>query len=139
MRRMVRGRNNLVRLAAAAVVLGWAIPAGATIQNLALLPITEPFRCVVCHVESPENGGGTTLNAFGADFVTNLHVWDATLANQDSDRDGCLNGVELGDSDGDGAADGNIERLTTNPGAADCGASPDVTTWGELKALFESR
>jgi hypothetical protein len=35
--------------------------------------------------------------------------------------------------------DGNIDRLTTNPGVADCGASLDPTSWGELKALFESR
>jgi hypothetical protein len=136
---MVRGGNNLVRLAALAVALGWAIPVVATPQDLALLPICAPFRCLVCHVESPENGGGTTLNVFGAGFLANLRCWNAVLADQDSDRDGCLNGVELGDSDGDGVADGNIDRLTTNPGAADCGASPDVTTWGELKALFESR
>ena len=83
--------------------------------------------------------GRTPLNVFGADFLANLRRWDAALAGLDSDGDGCLNGVELGDSDGDGVADGNIERLTSNPGAADCGSSLDVTTWGSLKALFESR
>jgi hypothetical protein len=139
MRRMVRCGRYLARLAALAVALGWAIPVIATPLEMAKLPVVEPFRCAVCHVESPENGGGTALNAFGADFLGNLRRWNAALADRDSDRDGCLNGVELGDSDGDGAADGNAERLVSNPGVADCGASLDVTTWGELKALFESR
>jgi hypothetical protein len=139
MGRTDRYGNTLVRLAALAVVLGWAIPVVATTQDMALLPIYDPLRCLICHTENPEGGGETTLNVFGADFLANLRHWNGTLAEMDSDSDGCLNGVELGDSDGDGVADGNISRLTSNPGAADCGSSLDPTTWGELKALFESR
>ncbi len=135
----MRFGNNLARLAALAVVLVWAIPVAATPQDMAKLPVFEPYRCAVCHVESPENGGDTTLNPFGNDFLANLRRWNLALAELDSDSDGCLNGVELGDSDGDAVADGNTDRLTSNPGAADCGSSLDVTTWGELKALFESR
>jgi hypothetical protein len=139
MRRLVQGGINLVRLAAIAVVLNWALPVLATPQDMVGVPIFEPFRCLVCHLESPEHGGGTALNGFGNDYLANLRRWNAALAVLDSDRDGCLNGVELGDSDGDRVADGNIERLVSNPGVADCGSSLDATTWGELKALFESR
>jgi hypothetical protein len=139
MRRRDQGGINLVRLAAIAAGLLAAAPVLATSIDMAKLPIYEPFRCLVCHVDSPEHGGGTALNGFGSDFLANLRRWNATLALQDSDRDGCLNGVELGDSDGDRRPDGNIERLASNPGVADCGSSFDPTTWGELKALFESR
>jgi len=135
---MVRYGSNAARFAALAVALGWAVPVLATPQDLAKVPIVEPFRCTICHVESPE-GGGTALNIFGTDFLGNLRRWNAALAELDSDGDGCLNGVELGDSDGDAVADGNADRLTSNPGVADCGSSLDVTTWGDLKALFESR
>jgi hypothetical protein len=135
------GQSGKVRgqWAAIAVVLVCASPVVATSLDMAKLPLSEPFRCTVCHAENPEAGGGTELNVFGVDFLANLRVWNAALAELDSDRDGCLNGVELGDSDGDRVADGNIDHLTTNPGAADCGSSLDGATWGELKALFESR
>jgi hypothetical protein len=139
MRRTVRDGNNLVRYAALAVALSWVIPVTATTLDMAKLPIVEPFRCAICHVESPEHGGGTALNLFGSDFLNNLRRWNADVADLDSDRDGCLNGVELGDSDGDRVADGNITFLSTNPGVADCGSSLDPTTWGDLKALFETR
>lgn len=139
MRRTAQQVTTRVQWAALAVMLGYAGPVAATVTDMARLPIHEPFRCLICHVESPENGGGTALNLFGDAFLANLRAWNATLADLDSDRDGCLNGVELGDSDGDRVADGNIDRLATNPGVADCGSSLDATTWGELKALFESR
>lgn len=126
-------------LAALVAVLAGALPALATTQDMARLPISEPYRCLICHVGDPDHGGGTGLNHFGNDYLANLRRWSATLAALDSDHDGCANGVELGDSDGDGVADGNIERLASNPGAPDCGSSFDATTWGELKALFEDR
>jgi hypothetical protein len=128
----------MVQWAAIAVTLCCGGPVAATVADMAGLPIQEPFRCAICHVGGPDTGGAE-LNLFGADFLANLRVWNAALAELDSDRDGCLNGVELGDSDGDRVGDGNIVRLSTNPGVADCGASLDPTSWGELKALFESR
>ncbi len=82
------------------------------------------------------------MNPFGVDFRGNNRVWNAVLAQMDSDDDGCLNGVELGDSDGDGQLDGNIHEENGNPGVADdcgSGALTDEVTWGALKALFSSR
>ena len=59
----------------------------------------------------------------------------------DSDGDGCLNGVELGDADANGQADGNVTALQSNPGnGTDCGSnSVDSTTWTELKGLFNRK
>lgn len=119
-------------------VVACAWPALATNQDMSRLPIYEPYRCLICHVGDPGHGSAV-LNQFGNDYLANLRRWNASLAALDSDLDGCSNGVELGDVNGDMVIDGNIDRLASNPGAADCGSSHDATTWGELKALFESR
>ncbi len=114
-------------------------PATASEADLEQLPVVEPFRCLLCHVADPDQTGRTELNPFGRDYLDNLRTWDDALATLDSDGDGCTNGVELGDVDGDGSTDGNIDRLQSNPGAPnDCGgASVDSRTWGELKSLFD--
>ncbi len=112
----------------------------ATQQYMDRLPVVDPHRCLTCHlVENPE-GGNTSLNPFGIDFDINGRVWDYHLANLNSDGDGCLNGVELGDSDGDGVADGNVTEQAGNPSVPDnCGSGSlvDEKTWDALKAMFD--
>ncbi len=74
------------------------------------------------------------------DFLANGRLWDSDLATLDSDNDGCLNGVEVGDSDGDGNSDGNVTEQAGNPGVFDdCGSGSlvDEKTWGTLKAMFD--
>ena len=141
----VAARPRSTFLAAAIMVIAVAglpgasvQPAAATEADLQQLPVTEPFQCLLCHVSEPAQTG-SPLNPFGTDFLANLRTWDAALASLDSDGDGCTNGVELGDVDGDGQSDGNVDQLQSNPGAAnDCGgASVDSRTWGELKSLFD--
>lgn len=133
---MTLAHRSTFCLVAILVVAVACVPAGATEADLAALPpVTEPFQCAICHV-----GDNTPdLNPFGEDFLANGRIWDAGLAALDSDGDNCANGVELGDADGDGQNDGNVDSLQSNPGVAfDCGgASVDSRTWGELKALFD--
>ena len=114
----------------------------ATQADLAKLPVTLPNLCLACHVVANPVPGNQGLNPFGVDFLANGRIWDLDLANLDSDRDGCLNGVEVGDSDGDGNPDGNVDRQSGNPGVADeCGSGSlvDERTWGALKAMFDGR
>lgn len=130
-------------LATAAVALCLAAPSvRATEQDMAQLPLTEPFACLSCHAVSDPGPGSFDLNLFGEDFLQNGRVWDSNLAHLDSDGDTCLNGVEVGDSDGDGFADGNVEEQAGNPGVSDhCGSGSlvDEKTWGALKAMFDGR
>lgn len=131
--------------AAAAVVLTtvacvpWAATGWATEADLARLPVTAPFLCLSCHTqESP--GGSAPLNVFGEDYLANGRRWDLDLAQLDSDDDGCTNGAENGDVDGNGRADGNVTEQAGNPGVADdCGSGHlvDEKAWGALKAVFD--
>jgi hypothetical protein len=119
-----------------------AIPALATEADLARLPVAVPNLCASCHVSDQPSAADFTLNSFGVDYLANGRLWDSNLANLDSDGDGCLNGVEVGDSDGDGEPDGNVESQAGNPGVPDeCGAGSlvDEKTWGALKAMFDGR
>lgn len=112
----------------------------ATNLDMSRLPVVVPNLCLSCHTVVSPTAGNAALNAFGLDFRANGRVWDSNLAALDSDRDGCLNGVEVGDSDGDGDADGNVTSQAGNPGVADdCGSGPlvDERTWGTLKAMFD--
>jgi hypothetical protein len=103
-----------------------------------LPPVVDPFRCLICHQTDPGVTGDSSLNSFGDDFLANGLVWNDVLADMNSDGDGCSNGMELGDVDGNGQNEGNVDLLQNNPGADDCsGASVDGRTWGELKALFD--
>ncbi len=117
-----------------------AVPALATDVDMARLPVTEPNLCLACHTTAQPTSAGFELNPFGEDYLANGRLWDANLASQDSDGDGCLNGVEVGDSDGDGEPDGNVDRQAGNPGVPDeCGSGSlvDEKTWGALKAMFD--
>ena len=117
-------------------------PALATPEDMDLLPVTAPNLCRTCHTTADPRPGSTQLNDFGLDFLTNGRVWDSNLAQMDSDGDGCLNGVEVGDSDGDGNADGNVDEQAGNPGVVDnCGSGDlvDEKTWDALKAMFDAR
>lgn len=119
-----------------------AVPALATDVDMARLPVTEPNLCLACHTTANPTSAGFELNPFGEDYLANGRLWDANLASQDSDGDGCLNGVEVGDSDGDGEPDGNVDRQAGNPGVPDeCGSGSlvDEKTWGALKAMFDGR
>jgi hypothetical protein len=117
-----------------------AAEAGATDFDMSLLPVTAPNLCLSCHTAASPTSGNRALNAFGRDFLANGRLWDLNLAQLDSDRDGCLNGVEVGDSDGDGRPDGNVTEQAGNPGVFDdCGSGSlvDEKTWGALKAMFD--
>lgn len=136
--------KRLVRLLAGAVVFlgASATAARATEADMARLPVTAPFECLACHTVSNPGPGSFALNPFGTDFLENGRIWDSNLAHLDSDGDNCLNGVEVGDSDGDGFADGNVQEQASNPGVDDdCGSGSlvDEKTWGALKAMFDGR
>lgn len=113
----------------------------ATEEDMTLLPVVEPFLCAVCHTMDDPVAGRSELNVFGLAFLAADRQWNSELASADSDGDGCTNGVELGDTDADGVADGNVTALQSNPGdGSDCGVnSVDATTWTELKGLFDRK
>ena len=119
-----------------------AVPGLATEVDQARLPVTVPNLCLSCHLDAQPSPANFELNPFGVDYLANGRIWDPNLANLDSDGDGCLNGVEVGDSDGDGEPDGNVESQAGNPGIPDeCGSGSlvDEKTWGALKAMFDGR
>ncbi len=121
-------------------VLLWGSNAQATEFYMNRLPVTSPNLCLACHTVDSPTTGNSTLNVFGLDFQANGRLWDSNLAQGDSDNDGCLNGVEVGDSDGDGNPDGNVTEQAGNPGVYDdCGSGSlvDEKTWGALKAMFD--
>jgi hypothetical protein len=129
-------------IALAVCVLASASAGLATDLDMAQIPVTSPNLCLTCHTSENPGPGDFELNLFGVDFLANGRLWDSTLAQLDSDDDGCLNGVEVGDSDGDGQPDGNVDEQAGNPGVHDeCGAGSlvDERTWGALKAMFDGR
>ena len=75
------------------------------------------YSCKTCHNKGsykPEN-----LNPFGKDYMDNKSMWDAILADKDSDGDGKTNGWELGDAEGiwkKGDEDPDPGRPIYNPG-----------------------
>lgn len=85
--------------------------------------------CITCH-NNPDGGLGCVasggmnpcLNPFGTAFRLNGRIWNATLANLDSDGDGFTNGQELQDPTGSwvlfSAAPGN-PNYVTRPGFND--------------------
>ena len=136
-----QGKWRLGLLVVLSLCLG-TTAALATEDDMAQLPVTEPFACLACHTSSDPTPGSFALNVFGEDFLQNGRIWDSNLAHLDSDGDNCLNGVEVGDSDGDGNADGNVEEQAGNPGVADeCGSGSlvDEKAWDALKAMFDGR
>ncbi|MFO7652248.1 MAG: hypothetical protein R6X25_00320 [Candidatus Krumholzibacteriia bacterium] len=117
------------------------VAATATEADMAELPMVQPNLCLTCHTVAAPQPASSELNPFGADFLANGRLWDQTLAQKDSDGDGCLNGAEIGDVDGDGQVDGNVTAQSGNPGVpGDCAANlADEQTWSSLKALFDGR
>ena len=101
---------------------------------------THP-ACIACHANA-EPTSASDLTAFGLDFQDALDEgWGPELAIRDSDGDGCTNGTELGDVDGDGQLDEGMTQQSSNPGVVgDCSsASIDEMTWSELKELFNGQ
>ncbi len=122
------------------LVLGGSGVVFATETDMLQLPVTSPHLCLACHMTTAPTSGDAELNPFGLDFLENGRVWDSNLAQLNSDDDGCLNGVEVGDSDGDGHPDGNVDEQSGNPGFPDeCGSDDlvDQKTWDALKAMFD--
>jgi hypothetical protein len=113
----------------------------ATSNHMTQLPLHSRFGCANCHAGATVTTITTTdLNPFGAAFNANGKIWNVTLAQLDSDGDGCKNGAELGDVNGNGEPDGHMTQESSNPGVAgDCDpANIDEQTWGELKSLFNN-
>jgi hypothetical protein len=140
MDRFARRGTPLSVTVTAAMLMLWAATAGATEFDMSRLPVQSPNLCLACHTVDAPTVGTAELNPFGADFLANGSLWDSNLAQLDSDDDGCLNGVEVGDSDGDGNPDGNVTEQAGNPGVGgDCGSGSlvDEKTWGTLKAMFD--
>ncbi len=96
---------------AAAVLCGGLVAdeASARAKRVSQVPNGSAFSCNTCHT----TGGGTPLNPFGLEVVTNFLTaagaagdvrWGPELAALDSDGDGVSNGAELGDPEGAWAA-----------------------------------
>jgi hypothetical protein len=129
-----------------ALVAGAAVVGLATTSDQSVLPIppeSSQFGCLNCHTLVQPTQSDHQLNPFGDDYLTAGRQWTPALAQQDSDEDGCTNGFELGDADGDGVLDQDEPGVSENgnPGEpGDCGgngALTDPQTWGALKALFQ--
>jgi len=73
----------------------------ATEFDMSKLPVSAPNLCLSCHTVDAPAANDREMNVFGLDFLANGRIWDLDLAQLDSDNDGCLNGVEVGDSDGE--------------------------------------
>lgn len=115
---MLRWKKFGALVILAALVGGWPIDSEARSFRVSQLPSGSVKSCANCHVNP---GGGGTRNAFGLEVQNNFLsggqvVWNARLAQLDSDGDGVPNGTELGDPDGDGTVDPNLP--VTNPGDA---------------------
>jgi len=100
-------------LALVALLCGSAL---ATDDDMARLPVVDPYLCAICHITSDPGPSSFELNPFGTAFLEAGRLWTTDLATADSDGDNCTNGVELGDTDADGIADGNVSTLQSNPG-----------------------
>ncbi len=79
--------------------------ADARSKRVRQVPNGSAASCNTCHTA----GGGSPLNPFGLEIVTNFLtatgpagdvIWGPELAALDSDGDGASNGAELGDPDG---------------------------------------
>ena len=134
--------HMVTSLAAAALLslplLAIVDDAAGTEALMTKLPSSSRFSCLICHTTAAPTVESNDVNPFGVDFVANGLKWDAILAAKNSDGDGCPNGFELGDRDGDGRLDPGLTSEPGNPGdPGDCTVAIDAATWGELKKLFE--
>ena len=139
-------RQTTGRMSVLLLLLLLAVSASATEDLQELLPLHVPFSCANCH----EPGATPTmsapaLNLFGLDFNNpeiGDNTWTSYLAGLDSDGDGCTNGAEVGDVDGNGRVDNGVTQESSNPGLeGDCSSASviDQKTWGQLKAMFNNR
>lgn len=111
--------------------------ASSTTDEMAKLPSSSRFQCLICHTTAEPVVGSSELNAFGIDFQQNERIWNRALALENSDEDNCANGFELGDADGDGVLDAGVEEENSNPGdPTDCLIAINERTWGKIKELF---
>ena len=123
--------------------------ANARSKRVRQVPNGSAASCNTCHTA----GGGSPLNPFGIEIVTNFLtaagppgdvIWGPELAALDSDGDGASNGAELGDPDGTWVAgDDNPEGEAFHPGDSESTPPlppPDTaveeTTWGQIKKLI---
>jgi cytochrome c peroxidase len=73
-------------------------------------------KCSTCHMAG-QMPSKTTLNTFGMEYRDNGKIWNAAIAQKDSDGDGVSNGKELGDPDGTWKkGDADRPGTITNPG-----------------------
>ena len=111
-------------------------PVAATPLLMSKLPAANPFRCLNCHVVQDPPASGAALNPFGQDFKNNRSVWDRVLVQKQSDGDNCTNGFEIGDEDGNGRLERNVNAERHNPGEMDCALQLNSAAWTALKELF---
>ena len=136
-------RQTTGRISVLALLLLVAAPVSATDELAGRLPL--PADCHSCHEAELPTSSDHALNVFGLDFNNPSlgdNNWTSYLAGLDSDGDGCTNGAELGDVDGNGHADNGVTEVSSNPGLdGDCSSASviDQATWGELKAMFNTR
>lgn len=117
------------------VLFGTIAPAWATPEFMQQLPVSSRFACLICHDTAEPLSAD--LNGFGTAFEQNGSQWNATLAAKSSDTDGCTNGFELGDENGDGKLDDtSLDAERYNPGNDDCELQLTDKAWGQLKQLF---
>ncbi len=135
------GLRCMTVLALTGAVAGLVAAVDATTGHMTQLPLHSRFGCANCHAGATTTQISTpALNPFGVDFRNNGMVWNAALAALDSDGDGCRNGAELGDVDGNGQPDVYATQESSNPGVPDCTAEIlDEQSWGALKSLFNAR
>lgn len=112
-------------------------PASGTIADMQKLPTFTRFQCLLCHTTAQPTAQNADLNAFGNDFLENGRIWNQALAMKNSDEDGCTNGFELSDRDGDGKPDFGAHAEESNPGnPTDCSVAFTRFNWGVLKKVF---
>jgi hypothetical protein len=127
-----------------AVVCVSASSAGATDLDAAKIPPNN-YGCTLCHsgpsatVDFIPPGGSESFTSFGEQWLgldadPDNRSW-ATMAERNADDDGCSNGYEMGDPDGDGL---DVTPRSLNPSVTDCVLPLDEQSWGDLKSLFEN-
>ncbi len=127
--------RRIVLISFAVVSLFFGILTG-TDDFMQRLPVYGDLNCEICHTRSDPSTGAAEMNPFGKDFQDNGNEWNKKLAEMDSDNDGCTNGIEIGDEDGDGSP--TTVRVRSNPGDPfDTPSSLDQKTWGVIKSLYK--
>ncbi len=135
--------KNLTLLLTAVLIASLVVyQAGSRDFRVAQIPNGSTNACANCHV-SPAGGG--TRNNFGQTienaFLVNGNVmWDASLAQLDSDNDGFSNGTELQDPTGawrTGQPNPGITANVSNPGDPTSTPPPtSVRETGDLPVEF---